>query len=495
MERWMLNCGKINGRHTAQVIGTKLDELIDDLKLDDHVHIMITTDNAKSMLNATQKVSDRVGTGLGCIDHILQLIINNAVKKVPEIQTAVKRFKKLAKATHKSYHNVERIRKGCTDLNRSELDTTKHCTFIKIHNPVETRWNSLLLMIKNVIHLKPCLLSIKHDPRDIETERRSKDSTLVPVIPEERDFDLLEKMIRLLTFMEDTSELLSGDKYPTICFVVPRLTMLTSMMVSLKTKGTAYANTSTRENPAGIVNPKYLPVRQLVDIMHEDLLSRFPNAGSEVDSYAFGVLLHPKYRIVQLNIYLLGQVTIDKLVAQNEIIEPVPDPVEVNLLNEAAGGEEEDDIADEDAFFRKLTQTQNAPETDTEQDASQSLIPQSPLKTEIARYIQSKAEYPAIMHVLDWWRDHSKTYPLLAKLAKKYLAVQATSCSSERTFSTGGRTVTNSRTRLNTTNVNMMVYCKENMDKVKLRRLEIKTKEEEEAEKEAENDSNAEDED
>ena len=99
------------------------------------------------------------------------------------------------------------------------------------------------------------------------------------------------------------------------------------------------------------------------------------------------------------------------------------------------------------------------------------------------------------MHVLDWWRDHCKTYPLLAKLAKKYLAVQATSCSSERTFSTGGRTVTNSRTRLNTTNVNMMVYCKENMDKVKLRRLQIKTpeEEEEEAEKEAENDSNDED--
>ena len=140
MERWMLNCGKINGRHTAQVIGTKLDELIDDLKLDDHVHIMITTDNAKSMLNATQKVSDRVGTGLSCIDHILQLIINNAVKKVPEIQTAVKRLKKLAKATHKSYHNVERIRKGCTDLNRSELDTSKHCTFIKI----EKKWPPLV---------------------------------------------------------------------------------------------------------------------------------------------------------------------------------------------------------------------------------------------------------------------------------------------------------------------------------------------------------------
>ena len=97
------------------------------------------------------------------------------------------------------------------------------------------------------------------------------------------------------------------------------------------------------------------------------------------------------------------------------------------------------------------------------------------------------------MQILDWWREHSKTYPLMAKLANKYLAVQATSCSSERTFSTGGRTVTNTRTRLAPTNVHMMIYVKENMDKVHLRRFETSTDAEKEAEEQAEQDSNDED--
>ena len=77
----------------------------------------------------------------------------------------------------------------------------------------------------------------------------------------------------------------------------------------------------------------------------------------------------------------------------------------------------------------------------------------------------------------------------MANLTKKYLAVQATSCSSERTFSTGGRTVTTTRTRLATTNVHMLVYVKENMDKVVLKNFKSTTEDEKTAEEEAEADS------
>ena len=45
-----------------------------------------------------------------------------------------------------------------------------------------------------------------------------------------------------------------------------------------------------------------------------------------------------------------------------------------------------------------------------------------------------------------WWSVHEKTFPLLSKAAKKYLAIQATSCALERTLSTGGATVSCKRT-------------------------------------------------
>ena len=153
----------------------------------------------------------------------------------------------------------------------------------------------------------------------------------------------------------------------------------------------------------------------------------------------------------------------------------MPAPTEREILDEAVVGDV-DEFEDEDSFFRKLTQQWSqkptaAASTPGGSQASQSLIPQSPLENEIARYVnnaeQGSAELTSDMDVLLWWRDHAKIYPLMANLAKKYLAVQATSCSSERTFSTGGRTVTNTRTRLATCNVHMIVYVKENMDKLR----------------------------
>ena len=67
---------------------------------------------------------------------------------------------------------------------------------------------------------------------------------------------------------------------------------------------------------------------------------------------------------------------------------------------------------------------------------------------------------------------------------KKYFCIQSTSCSAERTFSTGGSTVTAKRTKLDPINVNMMVYLRENMNKIKLEKLVLEDKEEEEIEKE-----------
>ena len=49
---------------------------------------------------------------------------------------------------------------------------------------------------------------------------------------------------------------------------------------------------------------------------------------------------------------------------------------------------------------------------------------------------------------LRWWKLNGETFPLLAKLAKYYLCIQATSCASERAFSLAGTIVSCKRTCL-----------------------------------------------
>ena len=65
-------------------------------------------------------------------------------------------------------------------------------------------------------------------------------------------------------------------------------------------------------------------------------------------------------------------------------------------------------------------------------------------------------------NVLGWWKSEEKHLPLLAKLARRILAIPASSGKSERVFSTGGNFVKEKRTRLNALKVQNLIIIKEN---------------------------------
>ena len=120
MEKLLVHCGPATGKHTAVLIADKLDHVIASLELPEDMFNSMTTDNAANMLNAVNKESKLIVQGLGCIDHLLQLVINKSMDQVPAIKDAVKRFKKLATNTHKSSLALQRIKKACVDLDRSD---------------------------------------------------------------------------------------------------------------------------------------------------------------------------------------------------------------------------------------------------------------------------------------------------------------------------------------------------------------------------------------
>lgn len=140
-----------------------------------------------------------------------------------------------------------------------------------------------------------------------------------------------------------------------------------------------------------------------------------------------------------------------------------------------------------------LDEAMNLDEEDEEQamliQASQGMMEErrsetSPLEKEWLEYRAGGLVISKNLDVLNWWSIHEKQFPLLAKITRKYLCVQATSCSAERTFSTGGSTVTAKRNKLEPDNVNKLVYLRENLGKVKIEKLILEDDEEKEIEKE-----------
>lgn len=64
---------------------------------------------------------------------------------------------------------------------------------------------------------------------------------------------------------------------------------------------------------------------------------------------------------------------------------------------------------------------------------------------------------------INYWREHSKIFPRLYTLAKKYLAIPATSVPSERLFSKAGYVLSDRRNRLGSQKLDEIMFLNGNI--------------------------------
>jgi hypothetical protein len=66
----------------------------------------------------------------------------------------------------------------------------------------------------------------------------------------------------------------------------------------------------------------------------------------------------------------------------------------------------------------------------------------------------------------EWWASRKTQFPNVAKLARKYLSIPASSAPSERLFSDAGNLITSERTRLDPKLVEKMMFIRKNYDSI-----------------------------
>lgn len=66
--------------------------------------------------------------------------------------------------------------------------------------------------------------------------------------------------------------------------------------------------------------------------------------------------------------------------------------------------------------------------------------------------------------ILSFWKKTAASLPNLAWLARRVLCIQASSTSSERAFSTGGKVISSSRTLLNTDRAETLIWIMQNFE-------------------------------
>lgn len=124
--------------------------------------------------------------------------------------------------------------------------------------------------------------------------------------------------------------------------------------------------------------------------------------------------------------------------------------------------------ADSDAGHRRKRQRVNAPSvfSDFSGDILESTSPtKGATKTEIERYLEHPSE-DAKSDPLDWWRVNAVRYPKLAILARRYLAIPASSASSERLFSRSKMTATAARQGLSAETLCMLLFVSRHQEQL-----------------------------
>lgn len=88
------------------------------------------------------------------------------------------------------------------------------------------------------------------------------------------------------------------------------------------------------------------------------------------------------------------------------------------------------------------------------------------LEEQMETQLQLYLAEPAVTHTsnpFSWWAANGSRFPQLARVARKFLAIPASSVASERVFSTAGLVVNTRRSALKPEHVEQLVFLSQNL--------------------------------
>ncbi|XP_073795658.1 E3 SUMO-protein ligase ZBED1 isoform X4 [Danio rerio] len=299
----------------------------------------------------------------------------------------------------------------------------------KLIQDVSTRWNSMYEMLERYLEQQAAVFSALTD----KTIRRNIKDT---VTLSDEDVKLAEDIIQVLKPLKMVTTLLSTEQLPTVSMIMP---LKHTILESLKVSDTD--TTVVKDVKHGIVS---------------DFINRYPESDLTLVQFLhMSTALDPRFKslpfldeTMRINIFnRLMEKILEYLSQQAQVSEEQLDMASISCDPPAKK-------APISELFGKLFPVE--PSTPTPKSLSQMV------KEEVACYRQVPT-LPVELNPLAWWKDNESQFPHVAKLAKCYLGVPATSVPSERVFSTAGDIVTAQRSSLSSENVDIMVFLKKNL--------------------------------
>lgn len=322
---------------------------------------------------------------------------------------------------------------------------------------VETRWNSSylawkrLIKIKHLIDILASTMLIDPDPTTRRDGKRLKNINLT-----EDEWQEIGKLVKVLEDFAEATEYLGGSKYTTISLMYSVLAMISKKIlpggnsdvevVDLTNPNTAFDDDVGYEDAPEDEPTTERPKRRKININTPQDCVNLEN--------------HVKEALYQsINHYW-------DVPQEQGMLAALLDPrfKELEFASDSLRIKTQEQLNNAYQEMRNLNNDHEA--TRLQPDSSNSLLARIFQNNTIR--IDEVASYltlPKIYHddcPLLWWKNNKSRFPILSKLARKYLAIPATSTPSERLFSEAGNIMTMKRTQLAPNMLENLVFCKKN---------------------------------
>ena len=379
----------LEGSHTGVYICEKFKEMLSNWNINkEHVHLVLR-DNASNMEKAMR---DADLNSYGCFAHTLQLVVKDGVisqRAVSDLlavcRTIVGHFKRSTIA----YDKLKAI--------QQRLDLPQH--HLKQDEP--THWNTSLYMLESIIEQKVALAAYSVDGS-------------IPLLTASQ-LDTANKVVKVLKPVEEITKCISKDE-ATISLIIPLVCALQKTL-------------EEHDDDSG--------VRRMKAEMLNFLQRRYSDMET-TDCLALATIIDPRFKDKSFS---SSYQDVKALLQEKykEWYELVQEPLS---LEPPTAKRVAVDTAKESRLWGCLSEilSKASNPTDVASDSSEN---------EVNQYLCEPLLDFKTGNPLKWWKCHHQRFPVLAKIAQRYLSAPPTSVPSERLFSGAGLVYDDKRSRLN----------------------------------------------
>ena len=346
----------------------------------------ITTDNGSNILCAAR--SHLVWPYLTCFGHNLHLAIGNSIKDDSRVQRALGVCRKIVTAFSHSWK-----KKRDLSLAQTTLDLPQH----SLVSDCVTRWGSQQKMVERILEQEPAIRHV------LGPDRRCSH-----LIPTWQDVEVLQSIHAVLSPLAEFTDILSGEERVTASAIKPLLHVLQKKVLVASDTDTTLVS-DIKERIYNYLESKYLGNADFEDTIN---IASFLDPRFKAQHIDDVDLLLIKHCVMMEGTELMES----DLESANE------DSVDIQTSTESSDGGTPSKKRKLSSWLREATQTMST-------SSSTPVRPQSVeqrMQNEIEEYLKHTIIDPDT-NPLKWWRVHTAQYPVISKLARKYLCICASS--------------------------------------------------------------------